>query len=70
MGKLQALVLGCGVQVANMGSTRDGDLSWSLQAATVVSLPGKGSQARWLGDFCYGPTIFAHSVCRDTVVSA
>lgn len=55
---------------ANMGSVWDGGLSEPLQAPTVVSLPGKGSQARQFGDLCYGPTAFAHSVCRDTIVSS
>jgi len=59
-----------GVQDANMGRIWGGGLNESLQAATVVSLPGKGSQARQSGDLCYGPTVFAHPVCRDIIVSA
>lgn len=61
---------GAGVQGENMGSIWDEPLSESLQAAAGVSLPGKCSQARRFGDLCYGPTVFAHSVCGDIIVSA
>lgn len=52
------------------GSFWNGGLNKSLKAATVVQLPGKGSQTRQLGDLFYGPMCFCTlCVCEDTIVS-
>lgn len=61
---------GAPVQDANLGSIRDGGLREPLQGATVVLLPGKGSQARQLGDLCYGPADSVLSVWGDTTAFA
>lgn len=61
---------GAQVQDANLGSIRDGGLREPLQGATVVLLPGKGSQARQRGDLCYGPDDSGLSVWGDTTASA